>query len=410
MGTEQNQFDIAIVGGGMVGASLAVSLEGAGYRAVMIEAGGFSQAPPASYDERAIALSYGSVEFLDRIAVWPQLAHDSAAIRRVHVSEQGALGVVRLQAERYGLDSLGHVVPASSLGRAFVRLLPELSDTRLMENTRVEGVRHFSDHIQLDLSGDQPSISAKLVIVADGVQSGLRSSLGIETEENDYGHTAVAFNLSASRAQDGTAYERFTNHGPLALLPFTEGRYGVVWTIDAEREAEVRDMQDADVLAELQATIGFRAGRLERLGKRGYYPLRRVRAREQVRPRICVLGNAAHALHPIGGQGFNLGLRDVMGLIQALHANPGDPGAPAVIQAYESSRLGDQDAVSGFTHALATLFGVPGDLPRHLRGAGLVLTEMLPPAKQWLAERAMGIGGPVPALGKSSLFNARAES
>ncbi|SEM82102.1 2-octaprenyl-6-methoxyphenyl hydroxylase [Halomonas caseinilytica] len=394
------RVDIAIIGGGLVGASLGAALaplmRDRGLSVAVIEAAplpdGLDAPWQPSFDARASAISRGTAHHFDRLGVWSSMAERASPIRCIHVSEQGRLGVTRLRAEEFGNEAMGYVIPNAWVGRVLHRRLAELP-LGWHCPARVEGIHPLAGGHRLVLS-DGACLEAGLTVMADGGRSGLKERLGIESRERPYEQVAVVTTVGLDRPHEGIAYERFTSAGPIALLPMTGQRMALIWTFAAGREREALSRSDADFLAHLQATFGDRAGRFRRVGERHAYPLSLVTASETVRPGLAVMGNAAHALHPVAGQGFNLALRGVMDLVAAIEAGlvRGDaPGDAATLNDFEARRSGDRDNVIRFSDGLVRVFGFDDPLLSRARAAGLVGLNLLGPLRRTLARRAMGV-------------------
>ena len=409
-----NDYDLVIVGGGLVGGSLACALSGSGLKVCSIEAVAADAASQPSYDERVIALAWGSRRILEGIGLWGQIAPGAEAIHQIHISERGGFGFAHLDRAEQGVEALGYVAPARLLGTAIRGSLgegagPGVGGLTLLCPARLLGLRMQSDGVDLEVSvaGASRTLRARLVVAADGGDSFVRRRLGLAVRERPYGHDAVITTVTPDRPRPNTAYERFTDTGPLAMLPMTEGRWSVVWTA---READTQTLlrlSDAAFLARLQDRFGYRLGGLTRLGRRVSYPLRQVMAREPVGDRLVLIGNAAHTLHPVAGQGFNLGLRDVAALAEVLAdaARAGsDPGGTAVLDAYRRQRGRDQADAALVTDVLARLFVNPWGPLRLARDLGLVGLDLVPGARRLLARRFMGIstdaGGRQPRLSR----------
>ncbi|CBV40909.1 2-octaprenyl-6-methoxyphenyl hydroxylase [Halomonas elongata] len=394
------RVDIAIVGGGLVGASLGAALaplmRDRALSVAVIEAASVSDGLDApwqpSFDARASAISRGTANHFDSLGVWSSMAERASPIRCIHVSERGRLGATRLRAEEFGEEAMGHVIPNAWMGRVLHRRLAELPLAWHCP-ARVESIQPRAGGHWLELS-DGARLEAGLTVLADGGRSGLKERLGIESREHPYEQAAVIATVELDRPHDGMAYERFTPSGPIALLPMAGQRMALVWTFAAGGERGALALSDADFLARLQASFGDRAGRFRRVGKRHAYPLSLVTASETVRPGLAVMGNAAHALHPVAGQGFNLALRGVMDLVAAIEAGlaRGDaPGEAATLNDFEARRSGDRDNVIRFSDGLVRLFGYDHPLLSHARAAGLVGLNLLGPLRRTLARRAMGM-------------------
>jgi len=398
-------YDILIIGGGMVGASLARSLSGQGFRIGVVEAFPYTSDSQPSYDDRVLALSWGSRLILQGMGLWEGLEAEVEPIGDIHISDRGHFGFTRLNHRQEGVDALGYVVTAKVLGKLLLKGLDKIPDIELLCPARLESFRIKESDIgvSLEQSGAKQSVSTRLLVAADGSNSRVRQLLSIPYRESSYGQTAIIANVSPERAHGGTAYERFTDSGPLAMLPMSEGRCSLVWTARDEQVPELMALADADFLTCLQDRFGFRLGRLQRVGSRVAYPLRLLQVKEQVRPRIALIGNAAHALHPVTGQGFNLGLRDVAALADILSdvgASKGDPGDLAHLQGYADWRRQDQNQVTMITDSLARLFANPWPPLRMARNLGLVSLDLMPGLKHQVARQFMGLNGKLPRLSR----------
>lgn len=389
-----SRVQLAIIGGGLVGASLALALqEGArqrGWRIVLIEpfAPGNSYQP--SYDARSSALSYGTRQIYERLGLWPALSARAEPIRQIHVSDRGRFGATRLSAESEGVPALGYVVENAWLGQCLWQAL----DAEVVEwrcPAEVTALQALGDGYRLTLN-DGSQLDCDLAVLADGGRSGLREQLGIAVKTTPYGQSALIANISTAEAHQGQAFERFTDEGPMALLPLSENRSALVWTRQGSDAQRLAALPEREFLAELQQVFGYRLGALTQVGARHLYPLSLVEASEQVRPHLVVLGNAAHSLHPIAGQGYNLSLRDTLALAEALLDSPATPGDFSVLQDYLQRQRLDQQMTVGFSDQVTRLFSTAQPLLVAGRNLGLLGLDLLPPAKHWFARQAMGLG------------------
>jgi 2-octaprenyl-6-methoxyphenol hydroxylase len=417
-----SQVDVAIIGGGMVGASLAAALSGSGVATMLVEGTAPGSAAQPSFDDRTTALGNASRRIFQGLGVWQRLAGEAAAIRTIHVSDAGRFGFARLTAQEQGIEAFGYVIPNRVIGAALWEKLRSATDVLLRVPARPEQVSIGDSGVTFTLGGE--AVAARLVVAADGAHSVVRTTAGIEAEVEDYDQIAIVANVAADRPHDGTAYERFTDSGPLAVLPLYDGSYGVIWTCRPERAAQVLSFDDATYLRELQERFGWRAGRFVRAGVRGSYPLKLSRAAATVAPRTVLIGNAAQALHPVAGQGFNLGLRDAAMLAEIIvgaHENVGSPrtvglaervgspdgagpavdvGSPDLLGRFAAWRAGDRSGVIRFTDGLVKLFGDSRPGVGLLRNLGLLLFDLSPPAKSALARIGAGFTGPTPRLAR----------
>jgi 2-octaprenyl-6-methoxyphenol hydroxylase len=397
------QVDVAIIGGGMVGASLAVALAGSGVSTMLVEGVPHAAHAPGSraqpsFDDRTTALGNASRRIFQTLGVWERLAPEAAAIRTIHVSDAGRFGFARLSAVEQGIEAFGYVVPNRAIGAALWDKLQDATDILLRVPARPDQVQITDTGIKFALGTE--SVSARLAVAADGAHSVLRAAAGIEADVEDYDQIAIVANVAADRPHDGTAYERFTQSGPLAVLPLHDGSYGVIWSCNPARATEVLAFDDATYLRKLQERFGWRAGRFVRTGVRASYPLKLTRAATTVAARTVLIGNAAQALHPVAGQGFNLGLRDAAMLAEVVAGARGDVGSPELLHRFAAWREGDRSGVVRFTDGLVKMFGDTRPAVGVLRNLGLLLFDLSPPAKSALARVSAGFAGPTPRLAR----------
>jgi 2-octaprenyl-6-methoxyphenol hydroxylase len=399
-------YDLAIAGGGLVGASLALALAPLGLRIALVEGVAPGGAGHPSFDERTTAIANGTVRVFRCLDVWRHMEREATAIRRIHVSEQGRFGAARIDAAEQGLEALGYVLPNRVMGAALWEGLRRCSGVEVIAPARVTGSELDGDRrlLRLERDGAAQEIAARLVVAADGARSLVRSQAGIDAEHWSYGQTAIIATVTTQRFHDGVAYERFTPDGPLAVLPLVEGRCGIVWIRRPEDAARLLELPDAGFLAELQSAFGMRLGRLLRVGRRHSYELGLARSASHAAGRLAVVGNAAQSMHPIAGQGFNLGLRDAACLAEVIAdarlAGRTDCGSAETLAAYAAWRSEDQGRIVAFTDGLVRLFGSPLGLVRGLRGAGLLAFDAFPPAKSAMARLSVGAAGRVPRLAR----------
>jgi 2-octaprenyl-6-methoxyphenol hydroxylase len=397
------EVDVAIVGGGMVGASLAAALVGAGRRLLLVESVPFGATAQPSFDERTTALGNVSRRIFAGLGVWDSIAPESAAIRSIHVSEAGRFGFARLDAAEQGIEAFGYVAANRCIGAALWKQLSVAPELTMQAPGRAEGLAVTPESVRFTLvngSGRAVPVRAQLLVAADGAHSQVRTAAGIAARVVDYDQVAVVANVGTDQPHQGQAYERFTPSGPLAVLPRHDGGLAVIWACRPQRAQELLSLDDAAYLGQLQAQFGWRAGRFVRAGARSSYPLKLTRARAGAAARTVLIGNAAQALHPVAGQGFNLGLRDAAMLAEVIAATAGDVGAPAVLGRFIEWRAQDRRGVVGFTDGLVRLFGDSRSGPALLRNLGLLMFDLAPPAKDALARVSAGFGGPTPRLAR----------
>ncbi|MEA3411575.1 MAG: 2-octaprenyl-6-methoxyphenyl hydroxylase [Pseudomonadota bacterium] len=399
------EFDIAIVGGGMVGASLACMLSDGPWRIAVVEPTEPGTGNPPGYDDRAIALSISSRNILSAIGLWVGLAGSTTPVKAIHVSERGRFGATRFRHEEEGVEALGYVATARDIGTLLQGELRNRDNVTFLAPWRVLDLDTEGSVVRLQCEGavDEASLElkARLVVAADGTDSAIRECLGIEVDVQDYGQTAVVTNVSPAIPHAFTAWERFTPTGPLALLPLDANRLSLVWTHASDKAREVLGWDDETFLRELQLSFGYRLGRFGKTGTRKAYPLRLVRARRQVEGRIALVGNAAHSLHPVGAQGFNLALREAALLAEMLVDEVpvgGDPGDPAFLARFEQRFRSDLARTTRFTDTLARVFVNPWSLLGPLRSLGLITLDAVPVLRHRFARAGMGIQLPLPRL------------
>ena len=415
---DNTDFDLIIVGGGLVGASLACALADTTLRIAIIEAFPFSnndtEYQPA-FDARSVALSYVSKQIFEGIGLWSAINKlGVAAIKKIHVSDRGHAGITRLNSEDEKVEALGYVVETRVIGKALFDNLKRHSNISLVAPASLSAFELSENQatIRIEQEGETKSLSTKLLVAADGGDSLVRRMSGVKVRERQYEQCAVIANVATDRPHQNQAFERFTDTGPLALLPMASAdknhredssRYSLVWTINRTQQDEVMGWDDETFLEHLCLRFGERAGQFIQVSRRHVYPLSLMRAQEHVRERLAIIGNAAHTLHPVAGQGFNLGLRDVAALsqviIDATHENK-DIGALATLQNYADWRRRDHIQTAMATDSLVKFFS-NNFLPlAALRNLGLLVVDMVPPLKKVFARHAMGFVGKLPRLGR----------
>ena len=419
------RFDVAIVGGGMVGASLAVALDGLGLRIALVEAIAHDDASQPSFDERTTALSNGSRRILETLGIWPAVSAAATPIRKIHVSDQGHFGFARIDAGEQGLAALGHVVANRSLGNALWARLSHCANVRVVCPARVLRVDVREESVELGVAvgagadqaeaatleptaskaaGAEEIIEAHLIVAADGAHSAVRSAFGVGAEIRDYEQTAVITAVLPQRFHDHVAYERFTDSGPLALLPLADGRCTLVLTLKPALAEAAMAWSDREFLAEVQRRFGFRLGRFLKVGRRVPYPLSLTRSDRTSAGRCIIVGNAAQGLHPVAGMGFNLGLRDVACLAELLAEHRGAPeedlGGGRVQAQYDAWRAADRSGIIAFTDGLVRLFSSRLAAVQHLRNLGLLAFDLAAPAKAALSRLSTGAAGRIPKLAR----------
>jgi len=400
------EWDVVIVGGGMVGASFALALRATSLRVLLIESVPPDSASQPSFDERTTALGNGSRQIFETLGVWPAMAADASPIRSIHVSDAGRFGVARLDAREQGVHAFGYVVPNRVIGRVLWQALREAPNITVAMPAQLKSATLRDDAVLLDVAFDGVTerIRAAVAVAADGAGSVLRASAGIDAEVEDYDQIAIVVNAATETPNTGEAFERFTASGPLAVLPVTGGGYAVVWAVSPTRAAELIALDEAAFAAELLSAFGWRAGRWTRIGRRNSYPLALTRAGETVSGRVVLIGNAAQALHPVAGQGFNLGLRDAATLAEMLAgaASNSDfsPSVAELLGRFGAWRADDRKGVTRFTDSLVKLFGSTAPGVGMVRNFGLLLFDLSPAAKRALSRVSWGFAGRMPRLAR----------
>ena len=391
---------MVIVGGGLVGASLAIALDRIGLDVGMVEAAPAGTLP-AVFDERNLSFADATVNALEALGVMAKLRAPTGAITRIHASRRGDFGRVLLSAADYGREAFGRVVVARDFGEALEARLGELQRLVRYRPARFTGLVDGDGGaraIRIADDGGERTLHARLLVAADGTRSGVRGALGIEADSHDYLQTLFVARLRAARAPDGTAYERLGAHGPTALLPRGDRHYGLVHGVARDEADAVQGLDDAAFLERVQHAFGWRAGRFVSVGARSAYPAIRTVARETIAPRAVLVGNAAQTLHPIGAQGFNLGLRDALTLAELIETRGGDPGAPGLLADHARRRREDRERTLALSDGLARLTANDAPLLRPLRSLGLLALDRMPSVQAQLVGGAMGYRGDVPAL------------
>ncbi len=406
----ENNFDLIIVGGGLVGASLACALRTSGLSIAVIESYAISHAQQPCYDDRTVALSFGSRQIFDAMGNWATIcAQDETIkpepIRHIHISDRGHFGVTRLSSEEEGVEALGYVVENRVIGEGLYQQINAADAIQLYCPARLT---HFSQSatevcVGIETEKGLQTLRAPLLVAADGQYSQMKQFLRIGDTQQNYRQSALVTNITPGRPHNNVAYERFTETGPLAFLPMAQNRCSVVWSLPHDKAESMLALDEVDFLQQLQQAFGYRLGVFKKSGGRQIYPLMLQQATRFVQGRTVIVGNAAHTIHPVAGQGFNLALRDISLLAEILldaHQSGEDIGSSMLLAAYVARRHDDMMRVYRFTDTLVKIFSTPFPPLAHCRSLGLFMVDLLPVVKHRLARQSMGLSGTLSRLNR----------
>ncbi len=395
------KYDIVIAGGGMIGTSLALALAPLGLRVAMVEAVPRVADAQPSFDDRSTALSRSTQRMYEAMQLWDDIAVAATPVTRIHVSDKGRFGFSHIDAEQQQVEALGYVVINRVLGDVLHKALDKEQTLDVFCPAHIVGTRlgHESAIVTIEhAGGDTEELSSRLLVAADGAKSSVREMAGIAAKHIVYGQRAIVGNLLPEKSLANCAYERFTEHGPLALLPINDGRAGFVWTVPDSDADRILALDDSTFLGELQEAFGYRLGTFAQVGTRAAYPLALSKAMRLTATRTVLVGNAAHGLHPVAAQGFNLGLRDVAALCDCIAEI--DLDDPELLVRYAAWRKSDQSKLLGFTDGLVRLFGYSSRPVRVLRDIGMLSFDLVPGVRSLFAKHAMGLAGRLPKLSR----------
>ena len=403
MSAPATEYDIVIAGGGMIGTSLALALAPLGLRVAVVEAVARSVDSQPSFDDRSTALSRSTQRMFEAMGLWDDIVAASTPIRSIHVSDKGRFGFSHIDAEEQGVEALGYVVINRVLGGVLQEALRDVDGVDIICPARIVDVELSVDVAEaiVESDGERDTLRCKLLVAADGARSAVRDMMGIGAETRQYEQRAVIGNLQTEIALYNRAYERFTPQGPLAILPVADERAAFVWTVLEQDAERVLGLDDEAFVAELQAEFGLRLGEFSRVGKRASYPLVLSKALRLTAERSVLIGNAAHGLHPVSAQGFNLGLRDVAALCDCIaDAEAADPGNARLLRRYAEWRRSDQRKLVRFTDGLVRLFGSSRKPLGALRNIGMLGFDLVPGVRSVFAKHTMGLAGRLPRLSR----------
>ncbi|MCF6189127.1 MAG: 2-octaprenyl-6-methoxyphenyl hydroxylase [Cocleimonas sp.] len=397
----KTDYDVLIVGGGMVGASLAVALlpltiAPLKLKVGLVDAFEFGMAEQPSYDDRSIALSYGSSRIFAGMGLWDELESKTTSIQKIHVSDRGHFGATRLSAIEEKVPALGYLVESRILGKQLYETLAD-SDIDQIIPASVTATQETEDGLLVTLLKDkkETALTTKLLVAADGTQSKIRELAGIGIKRSDYHQAAVVANVSTEKPHQNQAFERFADSGPIALLPLSDNRCSLVWTHDTKNGTTGLDdtlaLDDEGFLKKLGDEFGYRLGKFTKVGKRSSFPLALVTSDKNTAPHTVIIGNASHTMHPVAGQGLNLALRDIAVLADLIAKHADDLGDDELLQAYETQRAGDVKTTVRYTDSLVRLFSNDNFLLGHARAGGLLAVDRLPPLRKLFTRQSMGV-------------------
>ncbi len=419
-----NDFDLIIIGGGLAGASLACALKNVAtdtpLKIAVVEAFELNTDSQPSYDDRTVALSYGSRCIFDSMGLWSSLEPYAEAINTIHISDRGHFGVTRISKEQEGVEALGYVLENRAIGQQLYAAMSDgqsdSSNDVTNDNSRVSSIRLFCPARLIKLQQDEKQVSVeilinhkqqvlhgKLLVAADGNNSQVMQLLAIGSSRQSYDQVALITNVTPGKKHNNVAYERFTDTGPLAFLPMQQNRCSVVWTLSPEQADYLYALDEVDFLAQLQQRFGYRLGQFKKVGTRHIYPLFLQCATQMVHGRVAIIGNAAHSVHPVAGQGFNLALRDIALLSELIfetRQTSNDIGQQAMLQEYARLREQDVKRVYRFTDTLVKTFSNAIRPLAHLRSLSLLLVDIIPDIKHQLARQSMGLNGRLTRLNR----------
>lgn len=387
------QFDVVIAGGAMAGATLALALNQLSQRSLsiaVVEPYQVDHSAHPGFDSRSIALSYGTVQILESLQLWSSILPVATAIKDIHVSDRGHAGMTDIFSEQLAVDALGYVVELADVGRIYQEKLEVESNITLFCPSSVSEITRHLEHTDIELSCGE-TISTKLLVAADGAISTCCERLGITLNEHDFGQVAVIANIVANEPHAGRAFERFTEHGPVALLPMTNNRLSLVWCLPPEQAEKVMALDETAFLEQLQDAFGWRLGKLEKVGQRASYPLILRHRQQNISHRFAIVGNAAQTLHPIAGQGFNLGIRDVASLAEEVCGQLDDAGHYSGLTRFRKRRESDRETTISLTSGLVHLFSNDWPATRLGRNLGLAAMDNISPLKGPLLRHTLGL-------------------